>query len=431
MKEDGGLACLWRSKRIGVRATIAFLCLFFTVVSKTGATGRTIDFHPANVPAAATSKKTVEQTEQMSWDNTGKQEVRVGLFLKQRTMLVSSDKGFSLIDEKSGKVLSNIAPNSAIKLEEKQGGILLDGKLLLTESFRLVPKTKEGIFMLGTKHYHGMMMVRLHGTSFDIINIVELEDYVNGVLPEEMPSSWPAEALKAQAVAARTYGLRNRLRHKTEDYSVCATTHCQIYGGIDVETAATREAVAATSGEVLFYANKPAEALFHSDSGGMTESSEAVWGNAVPYLLPVKEDVLGTGAWQQTFSEERIAEKLAGKGVSIGRLKKIELSPLVIGKGRGDRSVSGRVLRVVFYGAQGSITLTGSEVRSLFGLKSTLFDIRWEKKFDGKGQVIISGFGNGHGIGLSQYGAKNLAKRMKYTDILAHYYPGTTLRRLK
>lgn len=424
------MACLWRTRGAGLRVASLLLGLVFAVVVNAEAAGRTIDFHPAKAPMPAASKKAAEQMKQEDGNNDGKREVHVGLFLNQHSVLVSSNGGFSVIDEKSGKTLSRIAPNAAIKLEKDKSGLWLDGKILLLNSVRLVPQTKEGIFMLGTKHYRGTFLIHFHDTSFDVINIVGLEDYVNGVLPEEMPSSWPGEALKAQAVAARTYVLRNGKRHKTEGYDVCATTHCQLYGGVDAETAATKAAVAATAGEVLFFADKPADTLFHSDSGGMTESSEAVWGNAVPYLLPVREDVLETGGWQQTFSEENVLKKIAGKGISIGRLKKIELSPLVIGKGAGDRSVSGRVLHMTFYGTKNNATLTGNEMRSLFGLKSTLFDIRWEEGA-GKGKVTIFGFGNGHGIGLSQYGAKNLARRMKYDAILAYYYPGATLHRLK
>ena len=154
----------------------------------------------------------------------------------------------------------------------------------------------------------------------------------------------------------------------------------------------------------------------------MTESREALWGAGVPYLVPVKEDVQRTSPWQVILSETDFLRKLAAAGKEVGSLKKIGLSPLVIGRGDAYRTPSGRVSHMTIEGSKRTVELTGSEMRSIFGLKSTLFGVKREK-----GQIVITGFGSGHGLGMSQHGAERLASRMKYDAILAHYYPGTTL----
>ena len=411
-------------RRSGTRhgSAVLLLCgLFFFYFSHVALAGRAIDFHGAG----KAHKEAAGQAAKIARMRSSSQEIRVGILLGQKSLLVSSDMGFSLIDDKNGKVLVTIVPDGAIKLEGGSGGILLDGKLIPGTSFRLAPQRSDGIFQLGSKHYRGSLLLRVHDGTFDVIEHLSIDEYINGVLAEEMPASWPLEALKAQAVAARTYAFRSRERHRSSGYDVCTTTHCQVYGGVDAETSATRTAVSATAGQVLTYAGDVAETLFHSDSGGMTESRDELWGDGVPYLVPVKEDVQGTSPWQVTFLEADFLKKLTAAGKDVGNLKKIELSPLAIGKGDAYRTSSGRVSHLEIQGSKKTLNLTGSEMRSIFGLKSTLFEVRYEK-----GRVVISGFGSGHGLGLSQHGAQRLAGRMKYDAILAHYYPGTKLETL-
>ncbi len=410
-----------RQKRVRGCSFCFLLCvLFFCCISTTVNAGRVIDFQGVGVAAENVQQSVIEKMPSAALSSS--KEIRVGLLLGQKNVLISSDKGFFIIDHLSGKEVMAVAPNAAIKIESGMAGILADGKPLLSTSFSLVPQQLSGIFQLGAAHYRGSLFFRVHDASFDVIEKLALDDYVAGVLAEEMPASWPMEALKAQAVAARTYALYHKDRHLSEGYDVCTTTHCQLYGGVDAETPTTRAAAEATAGQVLTYGGNFAETLFHSDSGGMTESREALWGDGVAYLEPVKEDVQKTMPWQVVFQENDFLKKLAASGNDIGSLQSVELSPLVIGRGDDYRTPSGRVSRMVIHGSRRKVTLTGSDVRSIFGLKSTLFAVKYEK-----GQVLFTGFGYGHGLGLSQYGAERLSHRLTYDAILAHYYPGTTL----
>ena len=172
--------------------------------------------------------------------------------------------------------------------------------------------------------------------------------------------------------------------------------------------------------------NKLIDALFHTDSGGMTENSEDVWGSRLPYLRAATEVHTHTQPWEKTVTAEQMARLVQQSShKDIGKLKKIEQSALHFGKASGDRSVSGRVRHVTFIGSQGRAEVTGNKLREILGLKSTLFTMSLKNN-----SVIIKGYGWGHGLGLSQYGAKAWAGQKDYKAILAHYYQGTTLKKL-
>ena len=246
-----------------------------------------------------------------------------------------------------------------------------------------------------------------------VVKSIAVEEYLRGVVPKEMPP----EALKAQAVAARTFALKNRNRHAAEGYDLCDTTHCQFYVP-QSEATTTDKAIADTAGEVLLFGGEMIDAVFHTDSGGMTEDSENVWGTALPYLRAVKEYTTGTKAWTKKITPPDFA-----KAVGLKKPETIKISPLVVGKRDVDRSASGRVKSVTIIGDGTKKVIGGTNFRSLFNLPSTLFGIT----IDGK-NIVISGFGAGHGLGMSQHGANNLAEKgANYRTILHHYYRNVTI----
>ncbi|MBR2180115.1 MAG: stage II sporulation protein D [Selenomonadaceae bacterium] len=259
-----------------------------------------------------------------------------------------------------------------------------------------------------------------------VVKTIKIEEYLRGVLPKEMSPSFNEEALKAQAVAARTFALKNRKRHQAEGYDLCNTTHCQVYNGLSDAHERTDRAIDDTFGEVLFYNEKLIEASFHTDSGGMTENSVDVWGTDFPYLRASTEIKTKTMPWTVKISLKDFSKKLADNKKNVGNVKLVKVTNLEIGKLTNDRSTSGRVKELTVVGSAAQIKLTGNEMRSLFALKSTMFDVA----INGD-EIVISGYGWGHGIGLSQYGAQAFAEKgYTYSDILAHYYKGTTLKRL-
>ncbi|MBE6084008.1 MAG: SpoIID/LytB domain-containing protein [Selenomonas ruminantium] len=278
-----------------------------------------------------------------------------------------------------------------------------------------------------SKSYRGALRLVPHKNCLDVINRVTVEEYLQGVVPEEMPPEWNAEAVKAQAVAARTYALHQRKRHGKEGFDVCATTHCQQYGGVAAERTAANQAVKATAGEVLQSRGALVDALFHTDSGGMTENSEDVWGSRIDCLRAAKELRTETYPWEKNITAQQLGELLAKRGKNIGEIKKIELSPIKIGKASKDRTISGRVKSVTFVGKNGRASVTGNDLRNMLGLKSTLFSVSLNRHV-----VFITGYGWGHGLGMSQHGAKAYAdsEHWDYKKILQHYYHGAQLKKL-
>lgn len=348
--------------------------------------------------------------------------LRIGLTSGQPSVTVAAG-GRAEARTESAKPVA-LTATASYEIRWQNGAFLVGREKLRGEILIIRPSDKsDGGLALDGRRYRGALELRHRGAGLTAVNIVPVDDYLLSVVPEEMPTDWPAEALKAQSVAARSFALKSRGRHAAEGYDLCTTTHCQLYKGIASEKTASTTAVRATRGEVLTYGGQPIEALFHTDSGGMTESSEDVWGSHVPYLRAVRDTPLGTMPWTKTMSTADLEKKLAAKGHNIGRLRAVELSPLAVGRAAKDRTASGRVRAMTAVGTKGRATLTGTAWRSLLGLKSALFDAKLTKD-----TVTFTGFGAGHGLGISQWGAKRLAETGKsYADILHHYYTGVTL----
>ena len=352
-------------------------------------------------------------------------DLRVGLAVKQRSVTVSlvGGKGMARTEGSKG---ASLAAGQSYDVRWQDGAFLIGREKLRGEVLMIRPAAQAGELSLNGRRYRGALELRHKSGGLTAVNIVPVDDYLLSVVPEEMPTDWPAEALKSQSVAARSFSLASRGRHASEGYDLCTTTHCQLYTGTAAEKTASTAAVRATRGEVLTYGGKPIEALFHTDSGGMTESSENVWGSHVPYLRAVRDAQIKTLPWTKTITRADLERKLAAKGHNIGKVRSIALSPLAIGRAAKDRTASGRVKTMTVTGTKGTATLSGTTWRSLLGLKSTLFDAKLTKDV-----VTFTGYGSGHGLGISQWGAKRLAETGKsYADILHHYYTGTTLQQL-
>ncbi len=288
-----------------------------------------------------------------------------------------------------------------------------------------------GPWQVAGRRYRGRIVVHADPGQLSVVNHVELEDYVAATVGGEMPASWPAQALCAQAVATRTYALHQRALHQravhqrarqqpATDWDVRATEQSQVYRGIESETQRTLRAADATRGEVLTLAGQPILAVFHSTSGGRTASASEVWGKSVPYLGSIDveyEDVAPFTYWRTVFPPATLSGLLASVGSDLGRVDSLEVT---------GRTESGRVERIVATEASRREVWSGDRLRSLvegLGLRSRLFDIRPTPQ----GFAFV-GSGYGHGVGMSQWGARELARRgTSYQRILARFYPGAEL----
>lgn len=256
------------------------------------------------------------------------------------------------------------------------------------------------------------------GRGLLVVNRLPLERYLEGLLGAEMSASWPLEALKAQAVAARSYFLHRRLARESEPFDLSVTTLDQVYKGIGREAASTRQAVQATRGEVLTHGNLPAESLFHGCCGGRTRSAEQVFGQAVPYLRAVEDPDCAAcpgRAWRVSVPMTRLEERLRARKELSGAIREVQPGE------RGGLSVRGAT------GAP--LELSPRKLRQVMG--ATLIpsdDFTWRLA---DGSLELSGRGQGHGVGMCQWGARGMAERGKnHREILARFYPGCNLRKL-
>lgn len=351
-------------------------------------------------------------------------DLRVGLASGRASVTITPAEGKATAQTESSKTIA-LAANTAAAIRWQAGAFLVGREKLRGEVLTIRP-SGAGELALDGRRYRGALELRHKGGGLTAVNIVPVDDYLLSVVPEEMPVDWPAEAIKAQSVAARSFAFASRGRHASEGYDLCTTTHCQLYTGTAAEKSASNAAIKATRGEVLTYGGKPIEALFHTDSGGMTENSEDVWGSHVPYLRAAKDTPAKTMPWTKTISRADLERKLAAKGHDIGKVRSLALSPLAIGRAAKDRTASGRVKTMTVTGTKGTATLSGTTWRSLLGLKSTLFDVKLTKD-----AVTFTGYGSGHGLGISQWGAERMAaKGASYAEILHHYYTGTKMQQL-
>lgn len=405
--------------------------------------------------------------------------IRVGLWSNQQNIMISAGSQFSIVNGETHYTIGNFKAGEKVVLTIKEGQMTVNGAIQNAESLSIVFYNQEGeqYVEVNKRRYRGSL--EIHKTSgkagLTVVNILPLEQYLYGVIAREISPNWPLESVKAQAVAARTYALRNMNKHKSDGYDVCATTDCQVYGGLTSEAPGAIKAVNETRGQVLTYKGQLIAAYFHSSSGGFTENSENVWGSYQPYLRGI-EDVDNSPyyKWEKQIPLKEFENLLSSAGYNIGALQAIALSPLSQPPvNADDRGISGRVKSIRFIGEHGTIQLTGNKIRTLLGLNSTLFDIsmivprpkvlEW-KITDSAGDhqtkevpvnlppgqdkailiddkknirrisgypdetMVFKGFGWGHGVGMSQWGAKEMAEKAPQGDttyfkkILKHYY---------
>jgi len=384
--------------------------------------------------------------------------LRVGLWTNLPGVSICSDVDFQLIDGDNQHVLRQGKRNAKLTVTMQNGRFSIDTVPLQTHSIlvkAITTEDKERSVEVNGRTYRGD--IELHPTrnksGITVINILPVELYLYGILPREITPDWPLEAIKAQAVAARTYALYNREKHGEDGFDICSTSDCQVYGGMDSETSRTNKAVDETRGVTLMYQGKLIPAFFHSSAGGFTENSENIWGTYLPYLRGVedRDQVSPYYKWERRFTPADLIRECGPYTSKIGRLTAIELSVLTPAPvTSNDRGISGRVKTLWLIGDKGSIQVPGNSLRTLLNLPSTLFDVKMMSAAHSKDNamkalhqitgvvgetVLFSGYGWGHGVGLSQWGAKAMAERAPqndaayYKEILRHYYTGVDVQK--
>ena len=419
------------------------------------------------------------------------------LILKNKKIRIRADRTIPLIV--NGQKFSNKKfKGLTVKLENNRKIMYFDKNkrkiydLKNKDKFVVKTSDRRGIWV-GQKRYAGKLKIFVHDNEIFVVNILGVENYLSSVVGSEMPSKWPLEALKAQAIASRTYALKQK---GNSIFDIDSTNRNQVYNGLESRTYKTSKAVRSTKSLVLTYKNKLINALFHSSSAGMTENSQDVWENEFPYLSSVKDFDKNNPKlqWQKRFSNEQLQKLFPG----IGGIKQIEILNI---------TNTGRVKNVKIQGDYGIDQISGVDIRKRMNLKSTLVRFKLielnETKSDNEKPkisstntleekpityiveagdslsdiayrfnvdlreiatlntikdpslininqilliprnpinnesslekiLVVSGYGSGHGVGMSQWGARYMAtKGAKAEKILKHFYRGVKIKPFK
>lgn len=352
----------------------------------------------------------------------GGEPVRVLVAEGRAVLQVASGGGLTITDATGRRILAQRGGGEPLRLLPRSNAVLIretgtSAPTLLVWPGRLPTVDLEG------RAFRGRLEVRALNGGLAAVNVVDLEDYLQGVVKDEIPPGWPAEAAKAMAVVARTYALYQMEQNPTGLFHLRASTASQVYGGANGEDARTSWAVQATRGEILTFAGQPMPAFYHSCSGGATEDALDVFGPNFDTVIGVKDDFslnCPYAFWVERFSAQQIERALQRAGHSLGRILSIE--DLL-------RSRTGRILRLAVQHSRGTLVLEGRRFREALGndvLRSTDFQVRGDA-----GGFTFVGRGWGHGVGLSQWGAKEMADlAYQHRDILKFYYPLADIRQL-
>ncbi|SPY48772.1 H-34 [Peptoniphilus harei] len=375
-------------------------------------------------------------------NNKMKKILLLAIFLVLLPLNIFAKEDYDKIDIKVGKSLSageslKVKSKSNLKVvtsdeqvinntNNKEINIKFDGKNinLNGKNFNLNNFPQNGAFLISSdspiyvdkikRNYGGAISFRVNNKKLDIVNRVDMDEYLKGVLPKEMSPSFPMESLKAQALCSRSFAINNYNKFIKNGYNLDDTTRSQVYYGKDVEEKTTNKAVEETVGQVIKYDGKVAETIFCASSGGYTVASSEAWGgNSVPYLIS-KEDPYSVHPWKYELKNSD--------------LKKLNLSDVF--SVSLDYNNSNRVNNLTFSTSKGDVKIKATDFRNKIGntiIKSTLFDVNVIGN-----KVFVSGKGYGHGVGMSQYGAVEMAKKgSNYKDIIEFYFPGTNIEKIK
>lgn len=392
--------------------------------------------------------------------------IKVGLAVDQQAITLDVADIEAILDLTGSKAVNLPVPADQVIFTASNDTLELDCIPIGTGPLLIIPG--ENPLIWNNHRYRGGFLISAQNSLISLIDFVSIDDYLRGVVPREVMASWPSAALKAQAIAARTYTIASLGRHDKNKFDLCPTDHCQVYGGIDSEKASTDIAVESTTGKIITYRGKVISAVYHSSSGGSTFDVSTVWNDSMPYLKPAIDwdQNAPYNQWTRFMNWEDLQGLVGHFYPTVGQLQEIA----------GVRyDQNGKLLKITFQGDLGSTTINGEQFRSLTGLPSARVQIGviygpipfvnlwwipgsdypqalmadtditgliadvltppwdlpepWSWLQDKTPiRLVLRGSGWGHGVGLSQWGAKGMAEAgYNERQILEHYYPGASI----
>jgi stage II sporulation protein D len=317
-----------------------------------------------------------------------------------------------------------LSPGKRVRLEPREGGGLTLGALALGDEALLEPQEPGAAVEIDGKRYGGTLLLRrgADGGTVSVVEEIGIEDYLLGVLPYEMEPDWPLEALKAQAVVARTFAYTQLGKYKKQGFDLTTDTRSQMYGGRGSKHLSVLKAVQGTRGEVLGYKGEILNVYYHACCGGHTESAARAWGGDAPApLWGVKDKYCYASplrTWTAYFSYADLVAALVKDRLTGGKLSRFEI-------GRADGAGYAQSFTAKVGGE--TFRIKGSSLRAALG-GGVLRSLRITRLRKLRKGVEFVGSGSGHGVGLCQWGARLQAERGRsYEKILSFYFPGAAL----
>lgn len=435
-------------------------------------------------------------------DNKTAPYVRIGLLYGSSAVdevRIESEHGFFLMQENSGDLefirsleayhtLFVTRNNRRIEVRDEGGVVLSDDFASDSVLVSAAEDPEDRILSIGSAGYRdGVCFARDASGGLTVINYVGLEHYLCGVLSREMSPSYPLEALKAQAVAARSFAIGTLGRHAGLGFDLCNKTCCQVYSGVDAEYESTTQACQETEGYVLAYDGELAVGYYHASSGGYTQNSEDVWVSAVPYLRAVKDEFAPLGPWHTQLTFEELKRRLEASSYDPGTIRSVQIeqrfqndsvaqlriegsrNTIVLAKEKVRTVLGADVIRTVRFsmgaspspaldieaGGAGislhsnlgrttasgtlSVVAAGAEPVQISSQHLSIWNgrtlasapeasgtsIRFTEETVTGGTVYFQGLGHGHGVGMPQTSAREMARSgYGYREILTYYYTG-------
>jgi len=393
---------------------------------------------------------------------TGEREVRVLLFGDADALYLRLEGGAAIEDLRTGARIASVQPGARV-IARRSGDTALvtaPGLRTVRTRIRITPLAAESGVKISASGgwgrdglYPGPLDIAVRPRGLQLVQHVHLEEYVSGVVAAEMPSYFPLEAMKAQAIAARTYALSHLGNHVADEADLCARVHCQAYAGCPASGSRAAQAARQTAGKILCWNGLLVDALYHSACGGSTATAwEVRQSKLLPYLRGSADAPYASPhgpaycsydhdvGWSRRYSLEQ-ADRLVSSNL------KVVLGDLALLPGRLEafrlirNDATGRAEWLKVYTTAGAYWVRGDAIRWLFGsgrpgpggLRSTAFELIAERDAEGKPSAFVfRGVGHGHGIGLCQWGARGRALGGQTAEtILSAYYPGIAVMDLR
>lgn len=359
------------------------------------------------------------------WLSPEPKTIRVLLDVAASSLELKVPSPVKIINLETQKVIEIAMEREILKIKKDRDTLSIPDSNWSGRSVAVQPLYPNGVVEYKNYLFRGGLVLKLDMSGgLLVINYLDLEEYLYGVLPQEISSKWHPDAIKSQAITSRTYSVHKMQRSAAYPFDVRADYLDQVYKGLTGETEATNDIVDMTRGQVLFFHNEPILSVFHDTCGGVTENAKEIWAQGdYPYLVDKKCDFCQDSphfTWRARLSLDEISARLKQRGFSLNQIKAIKTESF---------TSSGRVRAFTISDGVQKFLIPANDFRLLLNpevIRSTFLDLSLQGNY-----VVFRGRGWGHGVGFCQWGAKGMAdKGFKYTEILKFYYPGTELVKL-